>query len=97
MNMNQKLAESFSGEYYAIESRDIPKNSVIVCRDSSRGSFPVAEIMIDTGVVVGVSGNTGNRFDRLEPIEKVDIGTLVNTLVVNGIVKRLPTNTEQGV
>ena len=90
-----KLAQSLSGVYYAIESRNIPKTSVIVCTDSSRGAFPIAEIMIETGIIVGIDGNTGNRFNRLSDIEKSDIANLVIPLINKGFVKRLPTNEEQ--
>lgn len=91
-----KLAESHSKAFYALKSNNIPEVSVIVCKDSrSHGPFPVAEIMLDTGIVVGMQGNTGNRFDRLSDIEKMDIGTLANALVDMGIVSRLPSNAEQ--
>lgn len=89
------LANSLTGTFFAVESRNIPKRSVIVCVDSSRGAFPIAEILLENGAIVGIQGNTGNRFDRLSEQEKADIATLVVPLINLGIVKRLPTNEEQ--
>jgi len=96
-----KICESFSKQFYAYS--DISNTMVIKGRCywfdgpvvATASGFPVARVHKQTGIVVGLRGNSGNRFDRLSAIEKMDIGTLVNSLVNCGEVDRLPTPTEQ--
>ena len=89
-----KIAESLSKNFYALQEIG-DSRSLVVCRDSSRGAFPIAKVDTATGVVKGIQGNTGNRFDRLTSIEKADIGTIVVALYNKGLVARMPTNQEQ--
>lgn len=65
-----------------------------VYSEEMRGN-PVAWIKQDNGAVIGVQGNSGNRFDGLSGIEKVDIATLVHSMIGAGHVDRLPTAQEQ--
>jgi hypothetical protein len=89
-----KIAESLSKDFYALQENGNAR-SLVICRDSSRGAFPIAKVDTATGVVKGIQGNTGNRFDRLTAIEKADIGTVVVALHSKGLVARIPTNQEQ--
>ena len=61
----------------------------------SRRGYPVAMIKKTNGVVIGIRGNSGNRFDKLADIEKVDVGTLVTAMVHANYVDSLPTTEEQ--
>ena len=92
------FVKSTSGEFYC----DIAAPQYIsgddrryaVYSKATRG-HPVAWIMVDSGAVIGVQGNTGNRLDRLSGIEQADIATLVHLLVEIRFVARLPTDQEQ--
>lgn len=92
------FVKSKSGEFYC----DIAGYQYISgddCRyavySKAMHGSPVAWIRVDSGVVIGVQGNTGNRLDRLSGIEKADIATLVHLLVEIRFVDRLPTGREQ--
>ena len=92
------FVKSTSGEFYC----DIAGYQYISgddCRyavysKAMRGG-PVAWIRVDSGAVIGVDGNTGNRLDRLSGIARADIATLVHLLVEIRFVARLPTDQEQ--
>ena len=89
------LAKSFSGLFNVYLTPNHPKKMdklYIVYKvnlPDELGGFPVAFVSAIDGSVTGIQGNTGNRFDRLESIQKADIGTAVNRLMEDGYVARL--------
>lgn len=68
---------------------DYAGTQLVVYKAGVASSFPVATIRNDENnpnawyglTIVGIEGNSGNRFDRLSDIEKVDIATIVTQLV----------------
>ena len=92
------LVKSTSGEFYCdiagLQYISGDDRRYAVYSKAMRG-HPVAWIRQDSGAVIGVQGNTGNRLDRLSGIERADIATLVHLLVEIRFVARLPTDQEQ--
>ena len=92
------FVKSTSGEFYCdiagLQYISGDDRRYAVYSKAMRG-HPVAWIRQDSGAVIGVQGNTGNRLDRLSGIERADIATLVHLLVEIRFVARLPTDQEQ--
>ena len=90
--------ESASGRFYCSPQRFqqvLLGKSYYAVYDKNMSGHPVAWINHDNGVVSGVVGNSGNRIDRLQPIDNVDIATLAHKMISAGFVLRLPTSEEQ--
>lgn len=83
--MYNEIACSVSGRYYAVNDV-FHTNRLLICKYTNRGGFPIAIINQSTGDVIGIQGNTSNRLDRLDAIEKADVYTLIITLIKNGII-----------
>ncbi len=67
---------------------DYAGNQLVVYKVGDANDFPVAKIRQNVNgwqglAIVGIQGNSGNRFDKLSAIEKADIATIV-TKVVKG-------------
>ena len=96
--MDSLLIKSASGRFYCSPQRFqqvMRGKSYYAVYDENMSGHPVAWINHENGVVSSVVGNSGNRLDRLQPIDKVDIATLVHKMISAGFVLRLPTSEEQ--
>ncbi len=76
-------AVSFSGEFFCMESN----GSLGIYRTPAHvGAMVTTLAIIKNRELIGISGNNGNRFDKLSDIEKVDCATIVVRLQNEGII-----------
>lgn len=88
--MPRKLASSATGEFYAVNTLDVPMGRIIILKGKTVPGYPIARVYVECGTLHAICDNHGNRWWNLTDEEKDDVQTLLDELLKLGVVKELP-------